>query len=739
MVLLDMDYPAPQTEEREEAMEGEVIDQAAILKSLSVKLCEYRQEAIDGRMSSGIEDIWAEDEEYYEGIDDANRHETKLLRKPLTHTGGSDGSIRGKKSGVRSTVFVPITRPYVDAASARVADMLLPNDDANWGIKPTPIPDIESAMKDTTPMIGPDAQPIIANGMDESGNPVERPLMVKDMAQQAMDEATNRCKAAEKRITDWHVECQYHAEVRKVIESSARLGTGILKGPFPKRKTGRKMTMANGFVEFVQTNSIDPASKCIDLWNFYPDANCGKNIHDGRYVFEREELTSKKLKELIGQPGYIDDAIIRVIKEGPGQSETRKDKRQYKDSERFEIWHFTGHMSREEIMSIGHDCDDYEGEEIPIVAALVNNEVVRITVSPLESGQFPYDVMVWQERDQHWSGVGVARQGRTAQQMVNASTRALLDNTWLSSMPQTVLRKNGIIPADGSWELYAGKLWLATDDDGDGKPFETFDIPSRQEQVTNVIQYGMKLFEDSVGLPQLLQGQLGTAPDTVGGMQMLQNNASGVLRRIARIFDDRITEPHIRRYYEWLMLFGEDENEKGDWLVDARGSTALFERDQQNQFIFQMAQIVANPAFGLDPEKWAEELLRGQRIDPNRVKMEDAKKEQMRQMASQQPQDTSLQVAQLRGQTDMQKAKMVQQADMAELEFKAQEAERIRQHDYAMRQMEYEMRMIEFAQERNIRLEDVKAQLSMKAVDSRDKRDLFNAEAIIKRTQGSGI
>ena len=36
-------------------------------------------------------------------------------------------------------------------------------------------------------------------------------------------------------------------------------------------------------------------------------------------------------------------------------------------------------------------------------------------------------------------------------------------------------------------------------------------------------------------------------------MTMLMNNASVVLRRIARTFDDNITTPHIRRYYDWLM------------------------------------------------------------------------------------------------------------------------------------------------------------------------------------------
>ena len=36
----------------------------------------------------------------------------------------------------RATLLPNITRPYTDAASARVGDMLLPTDDRNWALKP---------------------------------------------------------------------------------------------------------------------------------------------------------------------------------------------------------------------------------------------------------------------------------------------------------------------------------------------------------------------------------------------------------------------------------------------------------------------------------------------------------------------------------------------------------------------------------------------------------------------------
>ena len=84
----------------------------AFLLSLIAK----RKEAIAGRIASGIETEWQEDEEHYQGIDDANR---AYAASSTSHakrwaTTGRDGS--STQPG-RSVVFLNITRPYVDAAS----------------------------------------------------------------------------------------------------------------------------------------------------------------------------------------------------------------------------------------------------------------------------------------------------------------------------------------------------------------------------------------------------------------------------------------------------------------------------------------------------------------------------------------------------------------------------------------------------------------------------------------------
>ena len=95
-----------------------------------------------------------------------------------------------------------------------------------------------------------------------------------------------------------------------------------------------------------------------------------------------------------------------------------------------------------------------------------------------------------------------------------------------------------------------------------------------------------------------------------------------MLRRFARLFDDLLTEPHLRRYYNYLLKFGEDD-EKGEFVIDARGSSALVERDIHAQELLTLGEFALNPAFNIDPEKWMSEFLKSKRLEPRRFEYDD--------------------------------------------------------------------------------------------------------------------
>lgn len=662
----------PDKQYESEAHEQAEYERMAKLNALGAALSVKKREAVEFRLQSGVEDIWNEDQAYYDGEEEPSGDKYIKGRTP-----DESPRMRQKVASGKSTVFVNITQPYVDMYASRVADMLQPNDDRFYALKPTPIPDLDEYADSTEEYQGPTGQIVTA----------------AEAVKAIREKATEISKRSEDRIWDWLTEAQIHREIRKVIHDDARIGVGILKGPIPERRKYKRITRGeNGETVIVMEAELVPVSKRVKADNLFPDPACGDNIHDGSYLFERDFLTRRQLGALKGGD-YLDEQIDECLKEGPAGAEDAKDEREKKV---YEVWYYYGDLSQEEMITAGCECD---GDDVPAIITLVNDRVIKAAMSPLDSGEFPFDVLCTRQKDGQWCGTGIGRQIRVPQKMLNAATRTMLNNGGLSAAPIWFMRTDGIRPADGTndYTLTPGKGFLV-DASADGRTvrdsihFEF--IPNLQPMYQAVIQYALELAERLTNMPLMMQGQQGTATETVGGMQILQSNSNSVMRYAAKQFDDQITEPHIGRYYEWLLIHGDVEEEKGDAQIDARGSSALFERDAQNQSILQMAAIVKDPDFAIDPKKWVIEALKAQKLDPARFQYSDEELQEMEQQQGQQQDPRvagQLQVAQIRTDGELQKATMNQQSDMAELQFKAEEAEKQRQHDREMKQLEYEI------------------------------------------------
>ena len=753
---------------------------AARVEALGNSLKKKRAEAIAARKNSGIEDEWLAAEDAYQGVDDANRG-SSAVGKPSSPYGGV-ASGRVSRSGTRSTIVLNITRPYVDAAAARVSDMLLPTDDTPWSIKPTPIPSMAMpapaapAVQAIAPAVPPEGMPAMPTmgavpGMPPgapAGAPPESMTPLAQAMKVAADEqaaAKAAAEAATKEIEDWLVQCQWHAEVRKMIEDTARLGSGVLKGPVPAVKRRKAMSIQAGSAVVSIERAIVPESRSVDPWHFYPDPACGECIHDGSYTWERDTITRKGLRDLKEVNGYLAGQIDKVLEEGPQSAEAEgsgyaKPAASVSESDVFDIWYFYGTAEREDLEAAEVAGLPEDGDvSACVIITMVNSRVIKAAINPLDSGEFPYDVMVWQRRPGVPWGTGVAAQINVPQRMLTGGVRNLMDNAGLSAGPQVVVRKGALVPANGSWEITPRKMWFVNEEadvPGVKEAFAAINIPTMQAELIAIIQFALKMAEDVTGLPAMMQGQNTHAPDTVGGMQMLQNNAGTVLRRIARLFDDRVTEPHIRRYYEWLMVNGDNDDAKGDFQIDARGSTALVERDLQNQAIAQMGSLVTNPAFGLDPEKWLAEMLKSQRLDPKRFQLDEDKKAAMQnrpppvapqveaakiraEAEAQKVQvmaQKDLQIANIEAQVDTQRAQLdtdrdtvyVQaQANRDQITADAKYRELLLRHEEL--QLKRDLAMLDYANANKVTLDKIKADLAKKAMEINATKELAGMKA----------
>jgi len=733
-------------------VEVEVVDEAdqrrkveERLQAFGYNMAQQRDEWIRLRYSYGVDKRWLEDEDQYNAKDNIAKQASQMMTSVEQ---GYPVTTQGAKPH-RSTVYIGLTRQKTNAAEARLADILLPTDDRNWGIQPTPKPDVMGASRDDRMAADRDTgQPMM--------NPeTQEPLSMKDIARAAMQVAREKAKAMQTEMDDQLVECDYNAEVRKMLHNSARLGTGVIKGPVVTSRTRKawqpyKDMQGNQIHQIEIVQEMSPASFSVDPRNCWPDPGCGDNVHAGKGLYERERITVRQVRDLAKQPGFMKNQLRKVLEEGPKKSATfqeLKDEDQ-RDLARdtYEMWTYWGEVDHEDLEAAGVNVGDKdELRTLSACVVMINSTIVKAYVNPLDGGDIPYDFFVWEKVSDSVWGYGIPYLMRAQQRVLNAAWRQMMDNAGVSSGPQIIVKAGSIQPADKQWQLSARKIWWATDDVDDvRKAFTAVEFNSYQGELANIIKMAMELADQETGVPMITQGEKGAAPDTVGGMQMLMNSANVVLRRIVKQFDDMVTKPHIRRYYDYNMLYNENEEIKGDFTVNARGSSALLVRDIQNQAFLNLLAAGANPVYGvyLDTQKLFEKALQAQHIDPAEVFKSEEELEKIKEQ-QQQPQaqqaDPRIEAAKIRAETDIAKVQAQNQGDMAELQTREKLAELSYQQRMEELAMQREIEMLKMANVQNLTLEQIKAKLADTAMRERGKKEIYAAEQNLKMTTGSGI
>lgn len=735
-------------------IEGQIMASREVLDKLGLLIGKYRDDAVAARKESGIEAVWSECEEMYVGIDDDNRSEFAGARwaKPTTMEGPLTKN-RHDAGGSRATAYIKLAARYVDAGTAKVCEIALPVDGKAFTLKPTPVPSLSALLDVTTPAQNVTGQPM--------PGPNGQPVTVGDLAKHQKQLAETSASKAVDQIYDWMVEYKHNAEVRKVVFDGARIGVGVLKGPVPEVRVGvRADKTADGAVAVQIIKENKPAARWLDPWLFFPAPGCGENIHAGQHAFELAPMLGGELMALADEPGYIRKNIENVIAEGPGKINNDGGLNPHRQEStrrlQYHVWHFHGKIPKAAFEAANQgQALEFKDELAKVkdlvsaIVTIVNDTVIRAILHPLESGRLPFHVFNWRRRAGHWAGVGVAEQVKTPQRIINAATRAMLNNAARSSGSQVVVDAESITPANGAWEVSGDKLWYLNKGSGIDdvrKAFGAFQWPNTTPQLMTIVEYAFKLAEEHSSIPLITQGQSGkTTPDTFSGQQLQDNNAQQLLRDVGFGLNDTITTPLVDQMYEWLLL---DPNvpadAKGDFQVDTSGALALIEKALQDQTILAMGAMVPQKAFRIDPAKWFESWCRSKHMIASEFQYTD---EEWAKIMSQPPVlSESVQVAQIsaksridaanitagvtgqRIQAEVDRGTAYVNAQSERDQIQAQMKEKQLDQQERIANLNYQIKLAEFAMQRNISLEQAKTQLATTAMKLNVQKEISNMD-----------
>jgi len=534
------------------------------------------------------------DEAQYWGSRGGTTTKTDTVAGLGNNRGASDGSPKDNK-----------TRSKTRIASARIGDMLFPTNSPNWGLRPTPDPEV------SIPALQAEYEAMMAKiPPPQEGQPAPEPPPIDEQLL-ASKVAVRACRKMSRKIKDTLSESQYAKIGRAVINDGCKLGTGIIKGPYVRNRIKRKYdtveTEGTSVEVLSATVEKQPAVARVSPWMFFPQrARC---IEECEHAFELHLFTKTQLQKMVMTHGFDRKVTADLIKAGPtrgtvdGMLAQRAaitgDGGQATHYEQcWATWEYHGPIGIEVLQASGLMP---EGEENPLLSFygevwFINGEVVRINLSPLEAdSELPYQVWCYEEDETSVFGFGVPFIMRDDQVVIDMMWDAMTHNAAVSAGPQIAILKGVVTPADGSFHIRGPKLWYVNDEDMHiQNAIQTMVIPSTVNTNMPLYQQAKQNADENTNLPMLAGGgeaqQVGQQMD---GKAAVMNQQNIVQRAAAHSWDDNITGRLLPRLYDWFMQHDDDPAIKGDFEVEVRGASYLLVKEVQAQHAQMLIQMAA--------------------------------------------------------------------------------------------------------------------------------------------------
>jgi hypothetical protein len=515
-----------------------------------------------------------------------------------------------------SEIYMMITEVKCRAAESWLRDILLDNGSPPWDLHATPIPDLNPAQtKEVQSMF---AERVLKMVEEYGKAPnTEEMRELKEMVSQdyrfaIMHEAQNRADRMKIKIQDQFAQGGWADSFNDFITDLVTYPCAFIKGPVVRRQRalGWK-TDATGRTVVEPIERLAPEYERVDPFRIYPEPGIS-TINEG-YIFELHRMTRMELSDLIGVPGYDEDAIRRVLDEGNGTSWINEDVELQKDEEErkyyaymrptteFDALEFWGKVSGKMLIEWGLTEDDVPdpAREYDANVWMVGNYVIKAVLNYDPLGEKPYCKTSFIKCPGAFWGKGIPEIIEDLQGVCNAAARALVNNMGISSGPQVEVNVERLPPNEDITTLSPWKIWQTINDPvGSSAPAIRFTQPdSRASELVAVYEKFSRLADDHSGIPAYIYGDTDVqgAGRTASGLSMLMGAAGKGIRQVVMHLDSDVIKPIVMRQFVYNMRYDEDESIKGDVEVVAKGAINLAVKETVNIRRIEFLNATANP------------------------------------------------------------------------------------------------------------------------------------------------
>ena len=514
-----------------------------------------------------------------------------------------------------SEVYMMLTEIKCRAAESWLRDILMDNGTPPWDMQPTPEPDLSpSHMEELKQAF---AEQVMITIQQSGQAPTKAEMMeLKEVVSQQfrfkiMQAAQNRVDRMKIKIEDQLAQGGWSDAFNEFITDLVTFPCAFVKGPIVRRQRYLKWSQGgDGRMMMEPGERIAPEFERVSPFNIYPEPGITR-INDG-YLFEHHELSRQALADLIGVPGYDDDAIRKALEYGPSaafvfdstesarEDEERKYYTEMRPTDVFDALEFwgkvSGKMLREWGMSEAEVPD--EAKEYDANVWMVGTLVIKAVLNYDPLGEKPYAKTSFIKTPGSFWGRSIPEIIEDLQNVCNAAARALVNNMGIASGPQVEINLERIPPNEDITQMHPWKIWQVLNDPlGSSAPAVRFNQPTdNSSTLMAVYEKFSRLADDHSGIPSYIYGDTDVqgAGRTASGLSMLMGSAGKGIRQVVMHIDHDVVKPIIQRQFIYNMRYDEDESIKGDAQVVPRGAVNLAVKETTNVRRVEFLNATAN-------------------------------------------------------------------------------------------------------------------------------------------------
>jgi len=517
-----------------------------------------------------------------------------------------------------STEFARVTANKIRIVESWLRDVFIGQADRPWTLSPTPKPDFPP---DAEQQVREAVRMQVAQAFAQTGQ-MPDPVAVRaqmsaemDRFEQAlMEQARKTTDRMERKMADQLAEADFNSVLAQFLVDLATYPAAILKGPILRRR--KKLTWERddaGSLSPKVIQSIEPGFERVDPFRLYPAP--GTDDTQSGYIIEHHTYSESEFYDLIGSPGFDEQAIRAVLREcefgglhdwvglnTSAHSETSavSDSLQRKVFN-IDILEYHGPVRGRHLIEWGLEDERISDRDAMYEACvwLVGSWVIKAQINYDPLGQRIYYKSSYETIPGEFWGHGLPDVLDDVQGVVNSAVRALINNMGMASGPQVEVNIDRLAPGFDITQLKPWMVHQVQDSQfgSQGKAIDFFQPQSNVSDLMAVIEKFYQFADDFSLVPRYMAGsdKVAGAGRTASGLSMLMEAANKGLKGVVSNIDSAILAPMLTKLYNHNMMYAEDPTLKGDAQVVARGAVSLMRLEslqlRRNEFL----NITANP------------------------------------------------------------------------------------------------------------------------------------------------